>query len=204
MTPPHIDAILYDFGGVLIEIDFDRIFARWAELANVPFERVKSRFSHGEAYQRHERDEIGLAEYYESLRRDLAIDLTDEQFTDGWQRVFGPEFAEVTALTHRLAPRVPQFVLSNTNRTHYEYWSSRYAGALAPMRRVFASCDLGVRKPEPAAFERVARETGIALERFLFLDDTQSNLDGARALGVQTALVRSPADVLRALAPWGG
>ena len=69
--PGEIDAILYDFGGVIIRIDFDWIFGRWAELAGVPMEQVKSRFPHGEPYRRHERGEIELGEYFRA--RDMGI-----------------------------------------------------------------------------------------------------------------------------------
>ena len=197
-----IDALVYDFGGVVIEIDFDRIFARWAELARVPFEQVKARFSHGGAYRRHERGEIDLAAYFEALRGELGIALTDEQFADGWQRVFGPEHPRVVEAIRTLAPRIPQYLFSNTNRTHYDYFRVRYAQALAPLRRVFVSCDMDARKPERASFEQVAREIGAPLERLYFLDDTADNVVGARAAGMKAAHIRSPDDVMRAVAPW--
>lgn len=202
MTPRDVDALLYDFGGVVIEIDFDGIFARWAELAGVPMGQVKRRFSHGDAYQRHERGEIELGEYFRALRGELGIDLDDAQLIDGWQRVFGPEHPEVVALLRALRGRVPQYLLSNTNATHYDYFRHRYAGALAPLDRIFASCEMGKRKPEREAFEHVSHATGVPLDRMLFLDDTVANLEGARAVGMKTVHVRSPGDVVDALAPW--
>ena len=204
MTSPgmHADVLLYDFGGVLIRIDFDWIFHRWAELGRVPFEQVKSRFSHGDAYQRHERGEIDIEQYFESLREDLGIDLTDEQFADGWARVFGPEYDETVRVIRELEGRVPQFLFSNTNLTHYRYWSVRYAKALEPMRRQFLSFEIGKRKPERDAFEHVARDIGVPLDRILFLDDTADNIEGAREAGVHAVLVQSPSDVRNAVAPW--
>jgi putative hydrolase of the HAD superfamily len=202
MTPRNVDALLYDFGGVIVEIDFDWIFGRWAEFAGVPMERVKSRFSHGEAYQRHERGEIELGEYFRALRGELGVDLDDAQLIDGWQRVFGPEHPEVVALLKALEGRVPQYLLSNTNATHYDYFRHRYARALAPLDRIFASCEMGTRKPEREAFEHVSREIGVPLDRMLFLDDTAANLEGALALGMKTVHVRSPLDVVSALSPW--
>jgi putative hydrolase of the HAD superfamily len=198
----EIEALLFDFGGVIIEIDFDRVFARWAQLAGAPFEQVKRRFSHGEAYQRHERGEIGLAAYFASLRRDLGIDLGDEEFADGWARVFGPEYPSTVQLLKRLEPRVPMYLFSNTHPTHYELWSRRHEEALRPLRKRFISCEMGVRKPEAESFRRVAAGIGVPLERILFFDDTQANLDAAEALGVKTVLVRSPEDVARAVRPW--
>ena len=200
--PGEVDALLYDFGGVLVKIDFDWIFQRWGELAGVPWEPVKARFSHGGAYRRHERGEIDLAGYYRALRSELGIDLSDAQFTDGWQRVFGPEYPGVIDAIRTLAPRIPQYLLSNTNHTHYEFFRERYATALAPLRRMFVSCEMDARKPERAAFEQVSREIGVPLGRIFFLDDTAENIDGARAAGMKAALIRSPADALGALAPW--
>lgn len=198
----EIDALLYDFGGVLVEINFDSIFARWAELARVPFEQVKGRFAHGGAYRRHERGEIDLAAYYQALRAELGIQLTDKQFTDGWQRVFGHEHPQVVDAIRALAPRIPQYLLSNTNRTHYDFFRERYAAALAPLRRVFVSCDMDARKPERASFEYVAREVCVPPDRIYFLDDTAENVEGARAAGMKAAHIRSPDDVMRAIAPW--
>jgi HAD superfamily hydrolase (TIGR01509 family) len=200
--PGEIDALLFDFGGVLIEISFDRVFARWADLAGVDVELVKSRFRHGEAYQRHERGELAHPAYFQSLRDELRIDLTDAQFADGWNQVFGPEFEQTVALLPLLRARVPLYLFSNTNPFHFDYWRDRYAKALQPFRRMFISCEMGVRKPHREAFERVAKEIGVPAGRILFFDDTEPNIEGAREAGMHAVHVRSPEDVRRAVAPW--
>jgi putative hydrolase of the HAD superfamily len=192
-------SVLYDFGGVLVDIDFDCVVRRWAELSGRPFEALRPRFTHGPAYQRHERGEIELAEYFAALRGELGIDLDDAQFLDGWNAVFRDEIAPTVRLVRELAPRVPQYLLSNTNPAHHAYFARRYAAALAPLRRHFVSYQMGHRKPERAAFEYIARETSTALDRILFFDDTQENVDAANALGICAVLVRSPADVAAAL-----
>jgi putative hydrolase of the HAD superfamily len=202
LGPGAVDALLFDFGGVLIEISFDRVFARWADLAGVDVETVKGRFLHGEAYQAHERGELPFATYFQSLREDLGIDLTDAQFADGWNQVFGPEHEEVVEVLPRLAARVPLYLFSNTNPFHYDHWRARYAGALRHFRRMFISCEMGVRKPHREAFERVAREIGVPPQRILFFDDTEANLEGAHEAGMHTVHVRNPTDVRRAVAPW--
>ena len=196
------EVLLFDFGGVLIEIDFDRVFARWAELAGIDAALVKQRFDHGEPYQRHERGEIDASAYFAALRARLQVDLTDADFADGWQQVFGPEIEATVALLPRLAARIPLHLFSNTNQMHFDYWSKRYASALEPFDRWFISSQMGLRKPERASFEHVGRELGVPLERILFFDDTRANVEGAQAAGVPTVWVRSPADVERAVAPW--
>ena len=203
-APAAADALLFDFGGVLVGIDFDRVLRRWAGHARAPFERVKARFSHGPAYQAHERGEMDAREYYRALREELALDLTDEQLEDGWQQVFVAPIDPTLELLRHLEGRVPMHLMSNTNLAHYHVWSRRYARELAPLGRWFISHEMGMRKPEPEAFLQVARELRIAPGRILFFDDTEPNVEGARAVGLQAVCVRSPEDVRRALAPWLG
>ncbi|MGE5095185.1 MAG: HAD-IA family hydrolase [Betaproteobacteria bacterium] len=202
IDPAGIDALLFDFGGVLVEIDFDRMCARWAELAGRPLHDLKARFTLGEEYHRHERGEIDIAAYCEALRRTLDVDLDDEQLLDGWQRVFVGEIEPTVRLVEALRGRIPMYVFSNTNVAHYEHFRHRFAAALAPFERIFTSHEIGARKPERAAFERIARETGVAMDRMLFLDDTPANVEGAHAAGMPAVLVRAPADVHEALRPW--
>lgn len=200
---PAVDALLYDFGGVIIEIDFDRVFARWAELAGVPFEQVKSRFRHGDAYNAHEKGILETRGFYDVVRREAGLEaLDDAQMRDGWMRVLGDEIAPTVQAIAQLEGRMPQYLFSNTNEEHYAVWGPKHAKALAPMRRQFISNQMGVRKPDAEAFERVAAEIGLPPSRILFFDDTEHNVAGARAVGLQAVRVRSPADVIDALRPW--
>ncbi len=199
-----IDALVFDFGGVLVAIDFDRTLARWAELAGVPFSGLQSRFSHGEAYQRHERGEIDAPAYFAALREELGVALDDEQLADGWGQVFVGEIAPTIALLPHLARRIPTYLFSNTNATHYELIAARYGESLRPLARHFLSSSMGLRKPERAAFEMLAREIGVAPGRILFFDDLEENVAGARVAGLHAVRVRTPQDVRRAVAPWLG
>jgi putative hydrolase of the HAD superfamily len=197
-----IDALLFDFGGVIIEIDFDRVFARWGELSGVPFERVKSRFPHGEAYRAHERGTLDEGAFYQSLRDSIGLQLTDAQFADGWARVLGDEIEPTVALLPRLAARIPCYLFSNTNFAHYALWAKRHAAALLPFRARFISCEMGCRKPDAEAFLQVSQAIGVAPERILFFDDTEANVDGALAAGLRAVWARSHDDIREAVAPW--
>ena len=69
MIPPEtVDALIFDLGGVVIEIDFDRALDRWAHAANANLDDLKSRFVFDHAYESFERDEID-AKYKETLAR---------------------------------------------------------------------------------------------------------------------------------------
>jgi putative hydrolase of the HAD superfamily len=66
-----VEALLFDLGGVVIEIDFDRVFSHWALCSNQNLGTIKSRFTFDSYYERHERGEIEASEYFASLRRSL-------------------------------------------------------------------------------------------------------------------------------------
>ena len=196
------EALLFDVGNVLIEIDVERILARWAAHAGTDAERLRRRFTYfGPEYERHERGKITGGAYFESLRRMLGIDLSDAQFLDGWNAVFVGEVAGMRALVERAATRLPIYVFSNTNQDHYLVWSRRYADLLDCFTAVYASCTLALRKPEAAAYRAVARAMGVAPERILFFDDSAENVAGARHVGMRAVEVASIDDVRRALAP---
>ena len=196
------EALLFDLGGVVFTLDWDRAFACWSRHAGVPAADIRARYRFDPPYERHERGEIAEAEYYASLRRSLGIDLTDAQFAEGWAAIFVDEIAETVELLRLVRSRVPLYAFSNSNPAHARVWRARFASALSVFRTVFVSCELGARKPERAAFEAIAREIGVLPGRILFFDDTAENVAGASAAGLQAIRVRSPQDVAGALRPW--
>ena len=193
------EALLFDLGGVIFTLDWQRMFDRWSRDSGVPAAQIAAKFRFDAPYERHERGEIGERAYYASLRASLGIDITDAQFAQGWGAIFADEIPETVALLRSLRGEIPLYAFSNSNLAHAKVWRQRFASGLAVFDRIFVSCELGARKPEREAFEAIAHATGVALERLLFFDDTEANVDGARAAGLPAVLVKSPADVARAL-----
>ncbi|HEX5612006.1 MAG TPA: HAD family hydrolase, partial [Burkholderiales bacterium] len=147
-----MDALLFDLGGVVIEVDFDRIFKAWASAASLPTAQLAARFTFDAHYEAHERGAIELHEYCEHLRSALGLALSDEELLAGWNRIFGAPVPGMQALLERLARLHPLYVFSNTNRAHMAHWEPRYRALLAPFSAVYCSCDLGMRKPDVEAF----------------------------------------------------
>lgn len=198
--PHSIDALLFDIGGVVVRIDFNRAFARWAEHARCDPALLRKKFSHDLPYQRHERGEIDAASYFVNLRGALGIDLDDARLAEGWNAIFIEEMPGIADLLTRLAPRIPLYAFANTNHTHWTHFLKQFAPALACFRTVFTSCDMGLRKPEAAAFAHIVKEIGVPASRILFFDDTLENVEGARACGLQAVHVTSDETVKETLA----
>lgn len=192
-------ALLFDLGGVLIDIDFRRVLAALAPFSALSPDELRRRAVPDDAYARHERGELGAAGYFEHVRQLLSLNATDAQIATAWNAVFVGVSDETLGLLRRAARCLPCFLLSNTNPTHEAVWRARYAAVLAPLSGIFASSSLGARKPEPAAFETVSAATGFALRDMLFFDDSEENVRGALDIGLPAVRVRTPEDVRRAL-----
>jgi putative hydrolase of the HAD superfamily len=193
------DAAVLDFGGVLVEIDFRRAFAAWAAAAGVPVEALSSRFACDDAYCAHERGEIKEGEYFSRLRQALRISIPDESFLEGWNAIFGEPLPGAGRVVRELAARMPVYVFSNTNAAHLAHFAPRYRELLSEVTQVVTSCDIGRRKPEPEAFARMARLTGLPPARLAFFDDLEENVAGARRAGLRAHRVSRPAEILELL-----
>ena len=202
-TSRTVEALLFDLGGVVIEIDFDLALRHWATHSALSLAELRRSFCFDAAYQRHERGEIGAAEYFRHLRNTLKLRGTDEQIAAGWNAIFVSEIAETLALVEQARTRFPCHAFTNSNPTHQAAWQPAYPRVLAAFDRVFVSWQLGCRKPELAAFEAVCKALDLPPSAILFFDDTPENVTGAERAGLQAVQVQSPADVRRALARLG-
>lgn len=200
MSAPEIEALLFDLGGVVIDVDFDRVFRHWASMSSLSFDEIRSAFCFDPAYERHERGEICASEYFATLRSSLDLNGSDDDIACGWNAIFGAPIEESLAAVAEARKTLSCYAFTNTNPTHQIAWSSLYPAVLAAFDRIFVSSELGLRKPERAAFEAVADAIGARPDRILFFDDNLENVEGAIAAGLHAVLVRCSADLERALA----
>jgi putative hydrolase of the HAD superfamily len=204
LAPGSADALLFDLGRVVLDIDFSKTLACWAGHAGCDPAEFAGRFSpRDDFYLRHETGEISDAAFFAGLRASLGIGISDAQFLEGWNAVFAGEMPDIAGHLGRAAKRLPLYAFSNTNSAHVEHFSAAYADVLGHFRELFLSSDIGLRKPDAAAFDHVVKAIGLPAGRIVFFDDLAENIEGARARGLAAVHVTSPGDVAEALAALG-
>jgi len=203
LSPGSADALLFDLGRVVIDIDFGKAIACWAGHAGCDPSDIVARFVRGETYRQHELGRISDAAYFDSLRTGLGIGLSDAQLLEGWNAIFAGEMPGIAALLARAAKRLPLYAFSNTNQPHVEHFSRLHADLLGHFRELYLSSRIGLRKPDAAAYDHVVKAIGVPASRIVFFDDLGENVEGARARGLQAIHVRAPTDVADALAALG-
>ncbi|MBR1225506.1 MULTISPECIES: HAD family phosphatase [unclassified Bradyrhizobium] len=203
LLPNSADALLFDLGRVVLDIDFGKVVANWAGHAGCEPAQLVERFLPNDAWHRHERGEISDAEFFAGLRGSLGIGISDAQFLEGWNAIFAGEMPDIAASLARAGQRLPLYAFSNTNNAHVVHFSQAYAGVLGHFREIYLSSTIGLRKPDAAAYDHVVKAIGVPASRIVFFDDSAANIDGARARGLAAVHVTGPDDVAKALAALG-
>lgn len=203
MPTPNTEALLFDLGGVLLNIDFGQAIAAWAPFSALPSDVLRSTFKHDEQYARHERGEIASKEYFAYLATALQLTATFDQIEQGWNAIFVGEIERTREFVESMRGKVPCYAFTNTNASHMAKWSELFPNVVGAFDCIFASHQMGLRKPERAAFDRICSATSIPAAKFLFFDDLHENVQAARDAGLQGVLVQTPDDVIKAVRSYG-
>jgi putative hydrolase of the HAD superfamily len=191
----EIDAALFDFGGVLVREgsvqDFSRL-APHADPAEVLSHAIGAYHEDGDhPWHRVERGELELVEWYGITIAALAeAGIEAVPPAVGRDQLFTPSEPMVEAVRAVRAAGARTAVVTNNVRELTDTWRSTL-----PLDELFDevvdSCEVGVRKPNPAIFRLTVDRLGVVPERAVFLDDLESNLVGARAAGLRAIHVGS-------------
>ncbi|EPN1637712.1 glucose-1-phosphatase [Cronobacter sakazakii] len=181
---------IFDLGNVIVDIDFNRVLGVWSDYSRVPLANLRQIFSMGEPFHQHERGELSDEDFAKALCEEMALPLSFEQFSAGWQAVFVGLRPEVITIMQQLREQGHRVVvLSNTNRLHTTYWPEQYPEVRAAADAIYLSQEMGMRKPEPEIYQKVLEQEGFSARDAVFFDDNEANIDGARKVGITSVLV---------------
>jgi len=204
----QIEAILWDFGGVMTSSPFEAFNVLEASLgAPADFIRsINATNPETNAWAQFESNQVSLDEF---------DDLFAQESAERGHRIPGKEV--IARLSGDLRPRMIEVL--RTCKAHYKIacitnnvkagegpGMSRSAKKAAAIADVMAMFDLvvessveGVRKPNPKIYQLTCERLGVTTDRCVFLDDLGSNLKPAKALGMQTIKVLNEEQAIRDL-----
>jgi FMN phosphatase YigB (HAD superfamily) len=197
---PPIDVVLFDLGGVLVELRGVEDMRRLSEIDDG--DDVMRRWLECRWVRQFESGGCSAEEFAAGVIADWDLPVGTDAFLEsfmGWPRSLFEGAAQLVADTSEA--RVVA-CLSNTNALHWESYFERW-GLGDLFETVFLSYRLGMVKPDAAIFEHVVGALGVPAERIVLLDDSQLNVDGARSVGMQAARVRGPEEARQELVRLG-
>ena len=205
----ELDAILWDFGGVLTTSPFEA-FNRYEAERGLPADFIRGINATNptdNAWARFESSRIGIDEFDAAFREEALAKGHDVRGRDVLALLSGDVRPRMVAALEQCKTHFRCACLTNNVKSGTGPGMATDAGRAAAVAAVMAKFDLvvessveGVRKPEPRAYEIVLERLGVSAERMLFLDDLGINLKPAAAMGMKTIKVVSEAQALDDLA----
>ena len=195
----NAQVLLLDLGGVVLGINFRRVFAYWAEAAGVDEAVFYDHWRLDDAYKAQETGTLDFADYTAHLSKTLRVSMSDAQWRDGWNALWAAPYDDVAALFPTLKQRFRLCAYSNTNAVHAESFLQRYPHIFQHFEKLYLSHEVGCRKPAPESFLSVCKLMQCPPSEVIFLDDTKENIAGAKAAGLTAYLTRSQSEVVETL-----
>ncbi len=189
----EIRNVIFDFGGVLINITRNRWIEAFKELGvtSIWENMMSTSYQHKELYMQLELGNISTAAFRAGIRRLTTKEITDEEIDKAWISMLGeiPEYK--LDLILKLREKYHICLLSNTNILHWE-WAEKNSFVYHNHRaedffdRIYLSYKLHMQKPDLEIFQYVLDDAGMKAEETLFLDDALVNCRAAEKLGIRT------------------
>ncbi|AXY76921.1 HAD family phosphatase [Paraflavitalea soli] len=187
----QIQNIIFDLGGVLLNLDMQKTETAFTEMGVKNF---KDLFALGHAasfFREYEVGSINDDEFITALQNLAGIRAERAAVIAGWNAMLRDFPAERIELLIRLKKNYRIFLFSNTNAIHLTAFQKTYSDAFGGnlldtlFEKTWYSHNINRRKPDVKAFEYVLQDAQLLPHETLFIDDALVNVEGARAAGMQ-------------------
>ena len=137
---------------------------------------------------------IDFDSFIEQIKQHSAPGTTTETILRCHRQFYGTPDQEVVKLIRELSTKFDLYILSNNNAVAMSILYPLFAGAGMPFetsfKGLFLSYEMHLLKPGAEIFNKAIEASGCAPEEILFIDDSPSNVQGAAALGIRSALYK--------------
>lgn len=181
-----IKAIIFDLGGVIVELDYSRFFRDVIVISPIkkPDSLLLDFWRQSDIYHQ---GKISDKEFYKLSCELLRIDvISQDEFFTSFNSVISGVHENVIDLIKKIrsAKKYKLLLLSNINMSHWNYLKSKKWGFLELFDEIVLSHELKMSKPDPKMFQYAIKKAGCKPEEILFIDDGLNNIQVARNLGI--------------------
>jgi glucose-1-phosphatase len=194
---PEIKALALDLGNVLVKVNHYRFCRRLGDLAGLTPEEVYNRVFASKLEPGYDTGRFTTEEFYRQVTDHFGVSLSFSQFATWWNDIFDP-MEGMASLVRHLATKYPLYLISNTNALHFDYIKKKYT-FLEYFQSFVLSFEVGSRKPEPAIYQVLIRQTGLPPPECLFVDDKVPFVEAAHEHGLTAWQFSSPERFVRDL-----
>lgn len=192
-----IKNIIFDLGNVILNIDTKLSEKAFAKHGLINFGELYTLAAQSEIFDRLEVGSISPSDFYNEFRQITNSDLSNEIIRDCWNALILDYPPARIKLLADMKQKYRTFLLSNTNRIHYEYYNPiinlqfGHDGLESLFEKAYFSHEIGLKKPESRVFMFVLEDSKLIASETLFIDDNKSNIEAASSLGIQTLWLKN-------------
>ena len=185
-------AVVFDVGCVLIQWDVYALYRKLLpnDAAITAFIDEVDLFAHNLEFDRGKPFADGVRELSAAFPHHAAL---IRAFDERWEEtVTGPIQGTVDILEALKQDGVPLYAITNFASEKWALTSKRFPFLVSSFIDVVVSGDEGTIKPDREIFERLLQRNALSAENCLFIDDTEKNVAGAKAVGMDGVQFKSP------------
>jgi putative hydrolase of the HAD superfamily len=190
-----IKNIIFDLGGVIINLDQQRTIYQFNRLSDVPFETFYNTSAQSGLFDEFDKGRMSTEDFLGHLKKELRYSGHTDALLQAWNAML------LDVPEHRLDVLInaksnySTYLLSNTCEPHIASFEEQLYQEHGVKNfedyfdKVYYSCRMGMRKPDKEIFETVLRDNTIRPEETVFIDDSAQHVKGAGECGINAYLL---------------
>ncbi|MCD8288022.1 MAG: HAD family phosphatase [Porphyromonadaceae bacterium] len=196
-----IEAVFTDFGGVLLQLEFERCFKEFSQLGAVGPNEVLFRSPEFiTAMQNLEAGRIEKDVFFDFLRKILHIQTDNHRIEEAWNLLIGIVPIYKLQLLREIRKHYRLYMVSNTNAPHFDYTRQvlfRDEGLTVDdyFDKIYVSHEIHALKPNDDFYRKVIEDSKEDPSKSIFIDDLEANIQGAKRAGFHAYLIDPEEDL---------
>ncbi len=202
-----IKNIIFDLGGVLLDIDYNGPVREFAALGIDNFQHMYSQAAANPLFEQLETGKISNTDFLDTIAALAPQQVSHQQVTAAWNSIILHFRQRSMVFLEDLRQKYNIYLLSNTNNIHLEQIQKILERDTGRQHlddyftKAWYSSKLGLRKPETDIYEFVLDDGNLRPAETLFIDDSAQNTAAAELLGIKTHLLL-PSEYIENLDFW--
>ncbi|MGE0088513.1 MAG: HAD family hydrolase [Bacteroidales bacterium] len=206
MNKDYIKNIIFDLGGVIINLDTQKTASEMKNLGFDDFEKSYSLLNQIDLFDLLEKGLITPEQFRMEIRKHISKSVSDAQIDEAWSAMLLDFPKDRIKLIQYVKRKYRIFLLSNTNKIHFDKYNSDFNAVYGfsfntLFEKAYYSFEIGHRKPDLDIYMHVLKHSNLIPEETLFIDDSEANIKTAKLLGIQTLWIdlKNGEDVVKKL-----
>lgn len=191
----NIKTIIFDLGGVIINLDILKTIEEFNKISQSSFEDVYTQANQTELFNLFDKGSITPEEFFEELRKEIKFEGHEDEMIFAWNAMLLNVPEKRLDVLVNAKQKYNTYLLSNTNEAHIAVFEKNLYREHGVKNfedyfdKVYYSCRMNMRKPDAEIFEFVLNENKLIPSETVFIDDSIQHVKGAGACGINSYLL---------------